>query len=55
VAFVSALMESKVGFVATDFPEANDLTVHIISAVAEHEAKMISARTKAGLAVAKEG
>jgi DNA invertase Pin-like site-specific DNA recombinase len=53
VAFVSALMESKVGFVAADFPEANDLTVHIISAVAEHEAKMISARTKAGLAAAK--
>jgi len=46
-------MESGVDFVACDFPEANRLTVHILAAVAEHEAAMISARTKAALQAAK--
>jgi DNA invertase Pin-like site-specific DNA recombinase len=53
VLFISNLMESKVDFVAVDFPEANRLTVHILAAVAEHEAEMISARTKAALAAAQ--
>lgn len=53
VAFVSSLMESGVEFVAVDFPQANRLTVHILAAVAEHEAKAISDRTKAALAAAK--
>jgi DNA invertase Pin-like site-specific DNA recombinase len=46
-------MESGVEFVAVDFPQANRLTVHILAAVAEHEAAMISARTVAALAAAK--
>jgi DNA invertase Pin-like site-specific DNA recombinase len=53
VHFVSGLMESGVEFTAVDFPHANRLTVHILAAVAEHEAKMISERTKAALAAAK--
>ena len=53
VAFISALMESKVEFTACDFPTANRLTVHIIAAVAEHEREMISKRTREALAVAK--
>ena len=53
VAFVSALMESKVPFVCADMPEANELTLHIIAAVAQYEARMISERTKAALAAAK--
>lgn len=53
VAFVSNLMESGVEFTAVDFPQANRLTVHILAAVAEHEAAMISQRTKAALAAAK--
>jgi len=53
VAFVSSLMESGVDFVAVDFPQANRLTIHILAAVAEHEAAMISARTKAALQAAK--
>lgn len=53
VHFISSLMESGVDFVACDFPEANRLTVHILAAVAEHEAVMISARTKAALAAAR--
>src|SRR3954451_3072916 len=53
VAFVSTLMESGVEFTAVDFPQANRLTVHILAAVAEHEAAAISARTKAALVAAK--
>ena len=52
VHFISSLMESGVEFVAVDFPQANRLTVHILAAVAEHEASMISARTKAALRAA---
>jgi DNA invertase Pin-like site-specific DNA recombinase len=54
VHFISSLMESGVEFTAVDFPEANKLTIHILAAVAEHEASMISARTKAALARSKK-
>jgi DNA invertase Pin-like site-specific DNA recombinase len=53
VHFVSGLMESRVRFVACDMPEANELTIHIMAAFAEHEAKRISVRTKEALAAAK--
>ena len=53
VAFTSALIESKVDFVCCDNPHANKLTIHILAAVAEHEAEAISQRTKAALAAAK--
>jgi DNA invertase Pin-like site-specific DNA recombinase len=46
-------VESGVEFTAVDFPQANRLTVHILAAVAEHEAAMISARTKAALRAAR--
>jgi DNA invertase Pin-like site-specific DNA recombinase len=55
VGFLSDLMESSVEFVAVDFPQANHLTVHILAAVAEHEAAMISARTRAALAAKARG
>jgi DNA invertase Pin-like site-specific DNA recombinase len=45
-------MESKVEFEAVNFPQANRLTIHIMAAIAEHEAKMISDRTRAALAAA---
>lgn len=54
VAFVSALMESGVEFIAVDMPTANKLTIHIIAAIAEHEAQLISQRTKAALQALKE-
>lgn len=53
VSFVSSLMESKVKFKAVDFPEANELTIHILSAIAQHEAKIISSRIVDALAVKK--
>jgi DNA invertase Pin-like site-specific DNA recombinase len=53
VAFLANLIESKVDFVACDQPHATTFTLHILAAVAEHEAKMISERTKAALAARK--
>ena len=53
VAFLSALMESKVEFQAADNPHANRLTIHILAAIAEHEAKATSTRTKEALQAAK--
>lgn len=53
VVFVATLMESGCDFVACDNPSATPLTVHILSAVAEDEARRISERTKAALAAAK--
>ncbi|WP_412030547.1 recombinase family protein [Deinococcus yunweiensis] len=46
-------MESRVRFTAVDMPEVDTLTVHILAAVAEKEAKMISTRTKDALTAAK--
>ena len=51
--FISGLMESRIEFLAVDNPTANRLTVQILAAVAEDEARAISARTKAALASAK--
>lgn len=53
VHFISGLMESKVKFVACDLPEANELTLHVMAAFAEFEAKRISERTRDALAAAK--
>ena len=53
VAFIANLMDSGVEFMACDIPFANRLTLHILSAVAEHEREMISQRTKVALAAAK--
>jgi DNA invertase Pin-like site-specific DNA recombinase len=39
-------METGVDFEAVDFPQANRLTIDILAAVAEHEAKMISERAR---------
>jgi DNA invertase Pin-like site-specific DNA recombinase len=53
VAFVSALLESGVKFLCCDMPSANELTIHIYSAIAQDEAKRISIRTKEALQVKK--
>lgn len=53
VHFVSGLMESGIEFIACDNPQANRLTIHILAAVAEDEARRISERTKAALAAYK--
>lgn len=53
VAFISALMESGVSFVAVDNPQANELILHIMAAFAQHERRAISTRTKEALQAAK--
>ncbi len=53
VAFLAALQDSGARFIAADMPEANELTVHIMAAVAQAERKAISRRTKEALAAAK--
>lgn len=50
VHFLSGLMASGLDFVACDLPTAGRLTVHIMAAVAEEEARLISERTRAALA-----
>jgi DNA invertase Pin-like site-specific DNA recombinase len=53
VAFLSAMMDGKTEFIACDNPTATRLTLHILAAVAEHEAEVISQRTIAALQAAK--
>ena len=53
VAFVSNLMEWGCEFCAVDFPQANRFMIHLLAAVGEYEAKLISDRTKAALRSAK--
>lgn len=53
VAFLSALQDSGTSFIAADMPEANELTVHIMAAVAQAERQAISKRTKEALRAAK--
>lgn len=37
LAFIAALMDSGIEFIAVDNPHATRLTLHILAAVAEHE------------------
>jgi DNA invertase Pin-like site-specific DNA recombinase len=53
VEFIASLMNTGVEFVAVDLPEANPLTLHILGAVAEAEARSISERTKVALTAGK--
>jgi DNA invertase Pin-like site-specific DNA recombinase len=53
VAFLANLMETGVEFVACDNPHANKFTLHILSAVAQHEREAISSRTKEALKASK--
>lgn len=54
VNFISSLMDSGIEFIAVDMPTANNFTIHIFSALAEQEAKLISSRTKQALAELKK-
>jgi DNA invertase Pin-like site-specific DNA recombinase len=58
LSFVANLMESKVNFCACDVPQLNDpgqsrFLLGLMANIAEYEASMISARTKAALAAKK--
>ena len=53
VSFLSGLLESDVEIVFCDFPQANKMVLHIISAISQYEAELIAARTKASLQAKK--
>jgi DNA invertase Pin-like site-specific DNA recombinase len=46
-------MESRVGFISVDIPEANHFILHILAAVAEYQREEISSTTKSALQAAK--
>jgi DNA invertase Pin-like site-specific DNA recombinase len=54
VEFTSALFNGGVEFICCDNPNANKLTIQLLSVIAEHEAEVISKRIKDALAVKKE-
>ena len=51
--FITQLQKKGVRFKLADFPDIDQLTIHILAAMAQHEAQMISQRTKAALLAAK--
>ncbi|MCA9381353.1 recombinase family protein [Candidatus Dojkabacteria bacterium] len=54
VEFTSALFNGGVDFICCDNPNANKLTIQLLSVIAEHEAEVISKRIKDALKVKKE-
>jgi DNA invertase Pin-like site-specific DNA recombinase len=52
--FITSLQKRGIRFKLCDLPEIDQLTIHILAAMAEHEARMISQRTKSALRIAKE-
>ena len=52
--FVTSLQAANIDFICCDMPTANRLTIHIIAAIAENEAQLISQRTKQALAEKKK-
>jgi DNA invertase Pin-like site-specific DNA recombinase len=53
VAFIANLLEAGVEIAAADMPQANRFLLHVMAAVAEHEGRAISERTRAALAAAR--
>jgi DNA invertase Pin-like site-specific DNA recombinase len=53
-AFLLQLQDSGVDFVACDMPNADKLSIGIIALLAQRERELISERTKAGMAIAKQ-
>ena len=54
VEFTSALYNGGIEFICCDNPNANKLTIQLLSVIAEHEAEVISSRIRAALKVKKE-
>jgi DNA invertase Pin-like site-specific DNA recombinase len=54
VEMIARLMESRLEFVAVDFPHANRFTIHILAAVAEYESRLHSEQMKQVIAARRE-
>lgn len=54
VGFLSALLETDVEITFCDFPQANKMVLHIMGAISQYEAELISTRTRQALAAKKE-
>ena len=53
--FLTSIQKQKgIRFIALDNPSADDLIIQILVSVAENESKLISARTRTALAIAKQ-
>lgn len=52
--FIHKLQEEQIRFVACDMPEANELVIGIMAAIAQDEAKRIRARTNAATATKRQ-
>ncbi len=52
-AFLLALRDAGVKFIAVDMPEANELTIGLMALIAEHERRAISERTASAMATIK--
>ena len=52
--FITSLQKSSIKFVVAENPDMNELTCHIFAAIAQHERKLISSRTKDALSQAKK-
>ena len=53
VAFIAGLMSRRVPFIVAEHPTADPFMLHVYAAIAEHERRAISDRTRAALARAK--
>ncbi|MCC4290643.1 recombinase family protein [Vreelandella aquamarina] len=52
--FITGLQKRGIRFTLCDLPDVDQLTIHILAAMAQHEAKMISQRTRLALNAAKQ-
>ncbi len=53
VSFLSNLLESDTEIVFCDFPQANKMVLHILSAISQYEAELTASRTKQALEAKK--
>ena len=53
VCFLSSLLETDVEIIFCDFPQANKMVLHILSAISQYEAELTASRTKSALQAKK--
>lgn len=51
---ITTIQKFGIKFICADNPEINELTLHVLGAVAQHERRMISQRTRDALSAAKK-